>query len=249
MAIKAADTLAPNGNFPIANAKDIYINDEKLTDYLANISAGVGEKGDTGNGIASIAKTASSGTDPVVDTYTVTFTDGSTTTFNVTNGKKGEKGDTGAQGIQGVKGDTGETGPQGPKGDKGDTGPQGLRGEQGPQGEAGPQGIQGPVGPQGEQGIQGIQGIQGEKGDAGADGAKGDKGDTGDKGDKGDAGDPCHASIEETTDQDGTKHAYLKVWDGYDDTSATRSGDLMVHVNEVLAAIDEIMGSYSSQTV
>lgn len=219
MAIKAADTLAPNGNFPIANAEHIYIHDEKLTDYLANISAGVGEKGDTGNGIASIAKTASSGTDPVVDTYTVTFTDGSTTTFNVTNGKKGEKGekgDTGAQGIQGVKGDTGETGPQG------------LQGEQGPQGEAGPQGIQGPVGPQGEQGIQGIQGIQGEKGDA---------------------GNSCHASIEEPTDADGTKHAYLKVWDGNDDTSATRSGDLMVHVNEVLAAIDEIMGSYSSQTV
>lgn len=42
-----------------------------------------GDKGDTGNGIASIAKTGSSGD---IDTYTITFTDGDTTTFTVTNG-------------------------------------------------------------------------------------------------------------------------------------------------------------------
>ena len=54
-----------------------------------------GEKGDTGNGIASITKTGTSG---LVDTYTVTYTDGTTTTFTVTNGAKGDKGDTGATG-------------------------------------------------------------------------------------------------------------------------------------------------------
>jgi len=42
-----------------------------------------GQQGETGNGIASIEKTGTSG---LVDTYTITFTDGSTTTFNVTNG-------------------------------------------------------------------------------------------------------------------------------------------------------------------
>ena len=42
-----------------------------------------GQQGDTGNGIASISKTGSSG---LVDTYTITFTDGNTTTFTVTNG-------------------------------------------------------------------------------------------------------------------------------------------------------------------
>lgn len=41
-------------------------------------------KGESGNSIASIAKTATSG---LVDTYTVTLTDGSTTEFEVTNGK------------------------------------------------------------------------------------------------------------------------------------------------------------------
>lgn len=46
-----------------------------------------GVKGDTGNGIVSIAKTGTSG---LVDTYTITFTDGTTTTFTVTNGADGD---------------------------------------------------------------------------------------------------------------------------------------------------------------
>lgn len=41
-----------------------------------------GDRGQTGNGIASIQKTATSGN---VDTYTITFTDGNTTTFEVVN--------------------------------------------------------------------------------------------------------------------------------------------------------------------
>lgn len=43
-----------------------------------------GATGATGNGISSIEKTSASG---LVDTYTITFTNGTTTTFNVTNGK------------------------------------------------------------------------------------------------------------------------------------------------------------------
>ena len=43
-----------------------------------------GDKGDTGNGIASVTKTSTSG---LVDTYTITYTNGTTTAFNVTNGK------------------------------------------------------------------------------------------------------------------------------------------------------------------
>lgn len=48
-----------------------------------------GEKGDPGVGIASIQKT---GTDGLVDTYTITLTDGKTSTFSVTNGKDGANG-------------------------------------------------------------------------------------------------------------------------------------------------------------
>lgn len=45
-------------------------------------------------GIQSIAKTSSSGTNPVTDVYTITYADASTSTFSVVNGVKG---DTGAQ--------------------------------------------------------------------------------------------------------------------------------------------------------
>lgn len=45
-----------------------------------------GDTGETGNGIASITKTGTSG---LVDTYTITYTDGTSTTFTVTNGQNG----------------------------------------------------------------------------------------------------------------------------------------------------------------
>ena len=48
-----------------------------------------GADGADGNGIASITKTATSG---LVDTYTITYTDGTTSTFNVTNGEDGANG-------------------------------------------------------------------------------------------------------------------------------------------------------------
>lgn len=44
-------------------------------------------------GIQSIVKTGSAGTDPVVDTYTITLADETVSTFTVTNGLKGDQGD------------------------------------------------------------------------------------------------------------------------------------------------------------
>lgn len=58
--------------------------------------SGGGGTGPAGVGIQSITKTSTSG---LVDTYTITLTDGNTSTFTVTNGA------------------TGPMGPQGPKGD------------------------------------------------------------------------------------------------------------------------------------
>ena len=58
----------------------------------------VGVKGDTGNGIASVAKTGTSG---LVDTYTITYTDGETDAFTVTNGAAGAAGADGADGADG----------------------------------------------------------------------------------------------------------------------------------------------------
>ena len=117
---------------------------------------------------AAVAKIEKTGTSGLVDTYTITYTDGTTTTFTVTNGEKGDKGDQGIQGIQGVKGADGHTpvitiqngywyidgvntnqAAQGPQGDKGDTGATGATGAQGPQGEKGDKGDTGAVGADG----------------------------------------------------------------------------------------------------
>ena len=58
-----------------------------------------GEQGKDGTTIKSVEKSASSG---LVDTYTITLTNGSKFSFNVTNGKDGEKGKDGANGKDGV---------------------------------------------------------------------------------------------------------------------------------------------------
>lgn len=73
------------GNY--ANSDAEAITGQTLVNLLAAMLDGHG-------GIQSIAKTGSSGTDPVVDVYTITLADQTTTTFSITNGLKG---DTGAQ--------------------------------------------------------------------------------------------------------------------------------------------------------
>lgn len=55
--------------------------------------------GKDGRGIVSIVKTATAG---LVDTYTITYSDATTSTFNVTNGKDGINGQDGADGADGV---------------------------------------------------------------------------------------------------------------------------------------------------
>ena len=99
-----------------------------------------GDKGETGNGISKIEKTSTNG---LVDTYTITYTNGETATFIVNNGADGQNGEQGIQGIPGKDGHTPVIGissdgywtvdgvstnikAQGPKGDKGDQGDNGL---------------------------------------------------------------------------------------------------------------------------
>lgn len=55
-----------------------------MTEYnLGHVVGPKGDKGDTGKGISSITKTGTSG---LVDTYTITYSDNTTSTFAVTNG-------------------------------------------------------------------------------------------------------------------------------------------------------------------
>lgn len=57
-----------------------------------------GDTGDTGNGIQSVTKTSTSG---LVDTYTILYTNGTTSTFAVTNGEDGRDGIDGRDGVDG----------------------------------------------------------------------------------------------------------------------------------------------------
>lgn len=68
-----------------------------------------GVNGKDGNGISSIEKT----TEGSVDTYTVTYTNGDTYIFTVTNGQDGAPGENGKDGTNGVNGKDGKDGEDG----------------------------------------------------------------------------------------------------------------------------------------
>ena len=69
--------------------------DEVYALLKKQIEQGGGSPGPAGVGIQKIEKTKTEG---LVDTYTITLTNGQTSTFTVTNGEKGDKGDPGEKG-------------------------------------------------------------------------------------------------------------------------------------------------------
>lgn len=75
--------------------------DEVYAILKKQIQAGGGTPGPAGVGIQKIEKTDTQG---LVDTYTITYTDGSTTTFTVTNGADGQDGQNGVDGADGASG-------------------------------------------------------------------------------------------------------------------------------------------------
>ena len=94
--LEEATSITSNDLFVLEQAMTAKkLTGQTMTNFLLALANGHG-------GISSISKTGSTGTNPVVDTYTITFADTSTTTFQVTNGVKGN---TGPQGVQGPKGD------------------------------------------------------------------------------------------------------------------------------------------------
>lgn len=83
---------------------DVEINDkdELVITMSDNETINLGcIKGETGNGILKIELTKSDG---LVDIYTIYYTDGTTSTYTVTNGEDGDKGNKGDQGEQGTPG-------------------------------------------------------------------------------------------------------------------------------------------------
>ena len=93
--------------------------------FIGDIDTGVvaegqdGATGADGVSIESIEKTDSEG---LVDTYTITFSNGETSTFTVTNGKDGENGKNGQPGLNGTDGADGADGKNGQPGQNGATG-------------------------------------------------------------------------------------------------------------------------------
>ena len=78
-----------------------YVFDVSSEQY---VDSGVDARGDDGEDGTSIANITKTGTSGLVDTYTVTLTDGTTYTFTVTNGQNGTDGQDGQDGADGEDG-------------------------------------------------------------------------------------------------------------------------------------------------
>ena len=58
----------------------------------------------------------------------------------------------------------------------------------------------------------------------------------------------AHIVQDLTEDADGTQHLYIRTWTGEDESTATTSPDLMLQVNELSAALREIIDNYTAET-
>lgn len=92
MADKAIGSLVQTSTIGLNDLLVLEQNNTAKSITGQNLVSQLATELDGHGGIASIAKTGSAGTNPVVDTYTVTYADATTTTFTVTNGKKGSTG-------------------------------------------------------------------------------------------------------------------------------------------------------------
>lgn len=140
-----------------------------------------GERGETGAGVQSVERTAGDGSPGTTDTYTITLTDGSTSTFTVYNGADGTsftvlgRYDT-LDALQAAH----------PVGSEGDAWAVGSAEDNDiylwnvdTQAWQNIGSLQGPPGPQGPAGRDGMDGKDGAPGAAGQDGAQGPPGPTG----------------------------------------------------------------------
>lgn len=96
--LKGADTEANILLITDAGNGDLWIASDTLAGWVYNgtnwinigpLQGPQGVQGDQGNSITSVVKTAGNGNPETVDTYTITFSDLTTTTFEVTNGNNG----------------------------------------------------------------------------------------------------------------------------------------------------------------
>lgn len=86
IAIAVSGFEAPYKYYKAMPPYGVYANPSWLFIGVFPMPGPKGDTGNTGNGITSVTKTGVNG---LVDTYTITFDNGNTTNFNVTNGKDG----------------------------------------------------------------------------------------------------------------------------------------------------------------
>jgi hypothetical protein len=84
--------LIDTGNVEDVDNAKLFVKGNDKYNYLTDLSGAQGIKGEPGIGIESIAKTK---TDGLVDTYTISLSNNSTTSFEITNGAVGATGENG----------------------------------------------------------------------------------------------------------------------------------------------------------
>jgi len=93
--LKLQDTVVGDGETPTDSSHYITMQSEQGPQGEQGLQGDNGEDGEDGKGIVSVVKTSTVG---LIDTYTITYTDATTTTFAVTNGADGS-GEDGADGL------------------------------------------------------------------------------------------------------------------------------------------------------
>ncbi len=133
------------GNVDTTNNPNVADNQPHILDgnwWIGTTDTGVKAEGVDGESITvvSVLKTSTEGN---VDTYTITFSNGYTATFTVTNGVDGEDGKDGVDGEDGKDGVDGEDGKDGVDGEDGKDGVDGKDGKDGNDGKDGVDGKDG----------------------------------------------------------------------------------------------------------
>ena len=99
--LKGTDTEANILSIAGADIGDLWVASDTLDAWvyagtnwinIGPLQGPQGVKGDQGNSITSVVRTAGNGDPGTVDTYTITFSDLTTTTFQITNGSDGQDG-------------------------------------------------------------------------------------------------------------------------------------------------------------
>ena len=110
---KSIEGIQVGGSPYVGDDGNWYVWDSSTSAYKDSNIKAQGVKGDPGRGIVSIERTSGTGEAGTTDTYTITYTDDTTSTYEVYNGKDGKDGENGTDGTNGTDGITPHIGENG----------------------------------------------------------------------------------------------------------------------------------------